>query len=246
MEPCTRRLKQRDPGWFVASVAAILLLGACGSGGGATAASSPARPLQLQLSDVPSGFMLAAQTLLAPGPSAQLEGLEPAPYLQHGGEASLAERFVLRHPATMGLTFIFSQILAFGTPGDARWGFQQLRATLARSGTIGTVQQTINFSATATPLPTMIKTLPHPVPSLPTRYHSEKVPPVGEAVAGFTNNSDSYAGEYVFTNQVILFRRGRYCVLIHISGNYGQAPLHTALRLSRLVDARIRRAEGKA
>ena len=152
---------------------------------------------------------------------------------------------MLRHPATVGLTFIFSQVFAFRTPGDARWGFHQLRVTLARSGTIGTVQQRINISATPTPLPTIIKLLPHPVPSVPTRYKPEKVPLVGDADAGFTNESDSYAGEYVFTNQVILFRRGAYCAVVHISGNYGQVPLRTAIQFSRLIDARVRKAPAK-
>ncbi|HEY8684638.1 MAG TPA: hypothetical protein VIO57_03425 [Chloroflexota bacterium] len=223
----------------------VLLLAGCGGGGSAVATPNPVltlRAMQIRTSDVPSGFMLAAQTYLAPKPSAQLEGVEPSLYLRHGGGASLAERFVLRHPATVGLTFIFSQVLTFSTSADARWGFQQLRATLARSGTIGTVQQTINFSATPTPLPTMIKSIPHPVPSLPTRYAPEKVPLVGETDAGFTNDSDSYAGEYVFTNQVIVFRRGRYCAVVHISGNYGQVPLGTALQFSRLIDERIRKA----
>jgi hypothetical protein len=37
----------------------------------------------------------------------------------------VAERFVLWHPATVGLTFIFSQVFAVRTPGDARWCFHQ-------------------------------------------------------------------------------------------------------------------------
>jgi hypothetical protein len=151
------------------------------------------------------------------------------------------ERFVLHHPATVGLTFISSQVIAFNSLGNAAWGFRALHAVLARSGTIGTIQQTVNVSATPTPLPTAIKLLPHPVPSLPTLYKPVKVPRIGDEAVGFTNDSDAYAGEYVFTNQVVLFRQGRYCAIVHISGNYGQVPLRTALKFSRLIDARMRK-----
>lgn len=224
------------------------LVAACGGAGSAATTrnvSVSLQAMQIQSSDLPSGFYLAGRSHLAPGPTARSQGLDHARYLRHGGEMSVAERFVLQHPATIGLTFIFSQVFAFRSPGNATWGFHQLRSILSRSGTIGTVQQTVNVSATPTPLPTIIKSIPHPVPSLPTLYRSVKVPPLGDEDAGFSNDSDAYAGEYVFTNQVILFRRGRYCAIVHISGNYAQVPLHTALAFSRLIDRRIQRSRSR-
>jgi len=46
-------------------------------------------------------------------------------------------------------------------------------------------------------------------------------------------------GEYVFTNQAVLFHLGHYCVLIHVSGNYGQVPMSAARSLAKGVIGRI-------
>jgi hypothetical protein len=140
----------------------------------------------------------------------------------------------------MGLTFIASQVFAFDSTRSASSGFRLLRVGLAHSGTIGTVQETVNVAATPTPLPTQNKGIMHPVPPPPTVYDPERVPPLGTEDAGFTNASAAYAGEFVYTNQVVLFRQGRYCVIVHISGDYGQVPLSAALNLARRIDGRIR------
>jgi len=221
-----------------------VLLGACGSSG----ASPPSHPaaalqvMQLRPAEVPGGFYLAGRSLLGPDQSARSQGLDPGQYSAHGGQESLAVRFVQRHPTGLGLTFIFSQVFAFASASDAAWGFRQIDQALAHSGTIGTVQEPVDITATATPLPTTVKLLKHPVGSPATPYAAIRVPPLGNQDAGFTNTSAAYAGEYVFTNQVVLFRQGSYCGLIHISGNYGQVPLSAALALARRIDTRARRA----
>lgn len=139
----------------------------------------------------------------------------------------------------MGLTFIASQVLAFNSEREASSGFRLLRAGLARSGTVGTVQETVDVGATPTPLPTIVNGLKHPVNTPPTLYQSIRVPPVGQEDAGFTNASAAYAGEFVFTNQVVLFRQGRYCAIVHVSGDYGQVPVSAALSAARRIDRRI-------
>src|SRR5947209_4700684 len=88
-------------------------------------------------------------------------------------------------------------------------------------------------------LPVAIRLLKHPVPPPPTPYRIVRVPAIGDGTAGFTNDSAAYAGEFVFTNQVVLLRQGRYCAIVHISGDYGQVPLRTAVGLGRLIDGRI-------
>jgi hypothetical protein len=163
-------------------------------------------------------------------------------YSSHGGGSLLEETFVLRHPVAEGLSFIGAQLTSFATPQDAAWGFRRLRSVLGRSGTVGTLQQLVNVQATATPLPTIIDKIDHPLPPPISPYQAAAVPRLGDQDAGFTNTSAAYAGEYVFTNQVILFHRGRYCALVHVSGNYGQVPMSAARSLAGRMISRINSA----
>jgi hypothetical protein len=157
-------------------------------------------PDLLRVSDVPVGFYLAGRSRLTPAQAAATQALVPAAFLGHGGGASPSERFVLRLPATVGLTFIAAQLIAFRTVAGTIWGFGALRAALAHSGTIGTVQRSVNILATATALPSIIKIIKHPVPPLIAPYAAEHVLPVGTAVAAFRNTSAACAGEFVFDN----------------------------------------------
>jgi hypothetical protein len=188
---------------------------------------------------VPAGFYLSARSLLSPGKTARAQGLNEGQYIRQGGGASVTELFLLRQPATVGLTLISSQVIAFRSAGSAVWGFREIRSALARSGTIGTVQVTLDLSATPTPLPTGAKPAFHPVAPPPSPYQPERLPRLGDEHAGFRNTSAAYAGEYVFDNQAVLVRRGRYCAIVRISGNYGQAPLSEAMALARRIEERI-------
>lgn len=224
-------------------LALALMLTSCSLPGSSSNSAGPSpATFQLRLSDVPPGFYLAGTSSPSPHDTARAQGLDAAQYATRGGEASSEERFLLRDPSTNGLTFIASQVIPFQSVSDARWGFHQLRAALARSGTIGTVQETVNVEATATPLPANIKYVKHPVAPPPTLYQPERIPPLGDEDAGFHNTSAAYAGEYVFDNQVVLFRRGRYCAVVHISGNFGQVPAGDALSLAGKIDNRIRKS----
>ena len=166
--------------------------------------------------------------------------MNAAQYRVHGGGPSVTRLFLLRHPANEGITLIASQVFSFSSVASARWGFQALRMVLSHSGTIGTNQVAVNLSATPTPPPaTLVVGLKHPVAPPATPYQKEQVPLVGNEDAGFKNTSAAYAGEYVFDNQVVLFRHGRYCAVVHISGNYAQVPLKEALRLAHQIAGRI-------
>ena len=227
------------PALVLLALAACLTACSGGKASGVAGGGPSLQSAELRVSDVPSGFYLAGTAQPSPAQTARAQGLDATQYVRHGGEASLAEHFVLHHPATIGLTFIASQIIPFSSAADARWGFRQIRAALARSGTIGTIQVVANFSATPTPLPTNIKTIHHPVPPPPDQYQPEQVPVLGNEDAGYHNTSAAYAGEYVFDNQLVLFRRGRYCAVVHISGNYGQVPLSEALALAGKIERRL-------
>lgn len=224
---------------FLLTLAALLTSCSGNDASGPAHAGPSLRSTQLRVSDVPAGFFLAGASQPSPVQTARSQGLDAVRYVQHGGQASLTEHFVLHHPATVGLTFIASQVIPFASAADARWGFQQLRATFGRSGTIGTIQVVADFSATPTPLPTNIKTIHHPVPPPPDQYQTERVPALGDDVTGFHNTSAAYAGEYVFDNQVVLFRQDHYCVVVHISGNYGQVPESEALALAEKIERRL-------
>jgi hypothetical protein len=228
--------------------AACLIALAISSGCGESAAkpadsASSLQSLQLRTSDVPADFYLEAQYYLNPRQTAQWQNLSRSEYDRNGGGSSLAYTFALRHPVGEGMTLISSQVIAFTSAGSAVQGFRELRAALDDSGTIGTVQEHVNVGATPTPLPTIIKIIKHPVPPPVARYQAIAVPSVGLQDAGFTNTSAAYAGEFVFTNQVVLFRQGRYCAIVHTSGNYNQVPVSTAVSLARRMNAYIRAAK---
>ncbi|HEX6510075.1 MAG TPA: hypothetical protein VF221_20800 [Chloroflexota bacterium] len=227
----------------IAGSLAMLVAGCGGSTQGAVDSAAALQARQLRISDVPAAFYLEKRYRLPADQTAQWQHIDRSQYMQRGGRASLSESYVLRHPVAAGVTFIFSQLIAFTSASGARWGFQQLRAALAHSGTIGTDQEYVNVLATPTPLPTIIAIIKHPLPPPITRYEPTRAPPLGDEDAGFTNTSAAYAGEYVFTNQVVLFRRGRYCGVVHTSGNYGQVPMSTALALARRIDLHIREAK---
>jgi hypothetical protein len=215
----------------------------CGTASHSASAGPSLESLQLRRSEAPAGFYLEHRYRLDAAHTAGTQQLDPSQYARQGGGPSLAETFVLRQPTGVGLSFISAQVIAFGSSAGASWGFSQLRAVLDRSGTIGTVQATVKVGATPTPLPTILAILKHPLPPPVTLYRRVAVPPVGDGAVGFTNTSAAYAGEYVFTNQVVLFRRGRYCAIVHIAGNYNQVPMSAALSLSRHIDARMRGAK---
>ena len=215
----------------------------CGTASHPASAGPSLESLQLRTSEVPAGFYLEHRYRLDAGHTAQTQHLGPSQYARHGGGGSLAETFVLRQPTGVGLSFISSQVIAFTSAAGASWGFSHLRTVLDRSGTIGMFQAAVKVGATPTPLPTILAILKHPLPPPVTLYRRVAVPTVGDADVGFTNTSAAYAGEYVFTNQVVLFRRGRYCAIVHIAGNYNQVPMSAALSLSRHIDAHIRGAK---
>jgi hypothetical protein len=54
-------------------------------------------------------------------------------------------------------------------------------------------------------------------------------------LVGQLTHPDSCVGE-----QVVLFHEGRYCAVVHVSGDYNQVPLSAALTLARRIDGRIR------
>lgn len=221
-----------------------LVVAACGSPAAAPTATpgsaNPLRSVQLRTADVPADFYRAGTSVLTPNQAAQTEGVDPAAYIRVGGGSAVAEHFVLHHPATMGITFIASEVFSFSSAGAASAGFRLLRAGLAHSGTVGTVQETVDIGATPTPLPTIVNALKHPVRPPPTLYTPIRIPALGLEDAGFTNASAAYAGEFVFTNQVVLFRESRYCAVVHVSGDYAQVPLSAALMLARRIDGRMR------
>jgi hypothetical protein len=212
----------------------------CGTASHPANAGPSLESLQLRTSEVPAGFYLEYRYRLDAGHTAEAQHLDPSQYAHHGGGPSLAETFVLRQPTGVGLSFISSQVIAFTSAAGAAWGFLHLRTVLGRSGTIGMFQAAVKVGATPTPLPTILAILKHPLPPPVTLYRRVAVPPVGDGDVAFTNASAAYAGEYVFTNQVVLFRRGRYCAIVHIAGNYSQVPLSAALSLSRYIDAHMR------
>jgi hypothetical protein len=225
----------------VVLVPLAIVLSSCGHVGSSTG-SSPSSllgALRLRLSDVPQGFYLRHTFLIPVDRAASWQALDPALYSSHGGGPLLEETFVLKHPVAEGLSFIGAQITSFKTPQDAAWGFRQLSLVLRRSGTVGTLQELVDVRATPTPLPTIIDTIDHPLPPPISPYQPARVQAMGVEAAGFTNTSAAYAGEYVFTNQAVLFHLGRYCALVHVSGNYAQVPMSAARSLVKRVIGRI-------
>jgi hypothetical protein len=195
--------------------------------------------VQLHASDVGTGFYLQRHYTLNTQQTAIGQYLDPSQYSRHGGGASTSESFARKQLTDTGITKVFSQIFTFTSTANARWGYAQLRSAIAHSGTIGMEQQHVNVGATPTPLPTFIAILKHPVHSPVTLYSHTRAPLIGKATSGFTNTSAAYAGEYVFTNQLLLFKQGHYCVVVHISGNYAQVPMSKAASLARTIDTRI-------
>jgi hypothetical protein len=178
--------------------------------------------------------------VLSPEQAARSESVDPAQYRRAGGRTASAVRFVLKDPATMGITLIESEVFTFNSAADARSGFTLLRAGLSHSGAIGTTQEPVRVEPTPTLPATVVTGMHHPKEPPPVPYQSIRLPAVGEADAGFTNDTASYAGEFVFTNRVVLFREGHYCAAVHISGDYAQTPVSAAIGLARRIDARIR------
>jgi hypothetical protein len=226
------------------AIVPVLLLAGCRSSGGGPAPtatlSSALQSVQLRIGDVPAGFYRAGSSVLSADQAARSESVSPAQYHRAGGGTASAVRFVLKNPATMGITLIESEVFSFPSATAAGSGFRLLRTGLARSGAIGTTQEPVRVEPTPTLPATVVTGMHHPKEPPPVPYQAIHVPPVGAQTAGFTNDSASYAGEFVFTNRVILFLQGRYCAVVHISGDYAQTPVSAAVGLARRIDARIR------
>ncbi len=237
----TRHMRGRAALQTVLVLSPMSILAGCGHNAEAPRATPPSNLAAVQLTtrDVPRGFYLERRLTLNPNETARGQHIDPLRYARHGGGASLSELFVLHHPTDIGITVIFTQVFQFSSSANARWGFTVLRAATGHSGTIGTEQQYVTVGATPTPLPTLIAIIKHPLPPPVTQYTPVRAPAIGAQSAGFTNTSAAYAGEYVFTNQALLFQDGQYCVIVHISGNYGQVPMSAATALARRIERRI-------
>lgn len=72
-------------------------------------------------------------------------------------------------------------------------------------------------------------------------FRQVAIPPVGNEDATFT--ADWGGDEFAYTTRVIIFRRGRYVVLLRIRGLQDQTALSKVVAVARTIDARVKAAD---
>jgi hypothetical protein len=191
-------------------------------------------------SDLPATFKRPSGRFLPVSQTATDAGVAAPTYLHHGGGPSFEQTLTLKVPSGQGVTFVTDRIFPFHSANDAKWGFETLRAALARSGVAGTEQVRIDVHPTATPSVRATVGLDQAETQSPSRYEVAKVPSAGDQDAGFTVLSSATGGEDIFENDLVLLRQGRFCATVRIAGAYTQVPWSMAIGLARTLATRMR------
>lgn len=167
----------------------------------------------LRLSDLPPGFMLDSARYLTNVQAGKRDHIPPTSYSTHGRlRTYVAGYYSARWP---GLNRVDLSIAAYRTASGAQWDFARLRAAQRRVS----IAQYPDLSRVW--------------------YRPMTISRIGDGAAAFT--VDHQGDEFMFTNDVIIFRRGTISVRLEVTGQQGFTPRRNVIALARLIDDRLRR-----
>lgn len=211
----------------IATMAAVWI--ACSLPGRATAAGPDLRSMALHGQDLPRGAILYVSRFWTDAQAALRDRVPVSVYQRHRRLLSYETEFnrplLYGRVEVSGLDLARAEITRFRSARGATWYFRHLQPILRH-----------DFVAGTTTGGTMQGGAYHRFP-----YFPSLVPAVADQVAAYT--AGWAADEYAYSERALVFRDGRYVVLLHINGVEGRTPLDLAVRLARLIAGRIAAAD---
>lgn len=181
--------------------------------------------IALHRTDLPPGAQLYVSRFWTNTQAALRDHARIAVYRRHSRLLSYADSFSRplsgRRISVSGVDLARCEITVFRTTRGAHWYVRWLLPKLQRDSVAGTTTGGTRFGQARHDFP----------------YRRIAAPAVGNEAASFS--AGWAADEFAYHMRAVIFRQGRYVVLLHVNGLDGRTPPSLVVRIAKTIDQRI-------